>query len=62
MLLLSTHSHDPCEWGREFDVPASGLPASFSVHLVSSAVTPAESVHNVVRMWEQLKRLCVSCV
>ena len=33
----------------------------------SSAVTPSGSVHksrgdNVVRMWVQLKRLCVSCV
>ena len=55
-MLLSTHSHDPCWWG-ESDVPACGPPASFSVHLVSSAVTPAGSVHksrgdNVV----QLKR------
>ena len=37
------------------------------VHLVSSIVSPAGSVHksmgdNVVRMWVQLKRLCVSCV
>ena len=60
MLLLSTHSHDPCQWG-ESDVPACGPPASFSVHLASSAVTPAGSVHksrgdNVVRMWMQLKR------
>ena len=60
MLLLSTHSHDPCYWG-ESDVPACGPPASFSVHLASSAVTPAGSVHksrgdNVVRMWVQLKR------
>ena len=35
--------------------------------LAISAVTPAGSVHkskgdNVVRMWLQLKRLCVSCV
>ena len=49
------------------DVPACGPPASFSVHLASSAVTPAGSVHksrgdNVVHMWVQLKRLCVSCV
>ena len=55
MLLLSTNSHDPCWWG-ESDVPARGPPASFSVHLASSAVTPAGSVHksrgdNVVRMW-----------
>ena len=60
LLLLSTHSHDPCWWG-ESDVPACGPPASFSVHLASSAVTPAGSVHksrgdNVVRMWVQLKR------
>ena len=43
------------------DVPACHPPASFSVHLASSAVTPAGSVHksrgdNVVRMWVQLKR------
>ena len=35
--------------------------------MASSAVTPAGSVHksrgdNVVRMWVQLKRWCVSCV
>ena len=51
----------------ESDDPACGPPASFSVHLASSAVTPAGSVHksrgdNVVRMWVQLKRWCVSCV
>ena len=38
-----------------------GLPASFSVHLASSAVTPAGSVHksmgdNVVRIGVQVKR------
>ena len=60
LLLLSTHSHVPCYWG-ESDVPACGPPASFSVHLVSSAVTPVGSVHksrgdNVVSMWVQLKR------
>ena len=53
--------------GGESDVPACGPPASFSVHLAGSAVTPAGSVHksrgdNVVHMWVQLKRLCVSCV
>ena len=37
-------------------IPACGPPASFSVHLASSGVTPAGSVHksrgdNVVRMW-----------
>ena len=31
--------------GGESDVPACGPPASFSVHLASSAVTPAGSVH-----------------
>ena len=51
--------------GGESDVPACGPPASFSVHLDSSAVTPAGSVHksrgdNVVRMWVQLKRDYVS--
>ena len=49
------------------DVPACGPPASFFVHLAISAVTTAGSVHkssgdNVVGMWVQLKRLCVSCV
>ena len=47
--------------GGESDVPACGPPASFSVHLASSAVTPVGSVHksrgdNVMRMWVQLKR------
>ena len=47
--------------GGESDVPACGKPASFSVHLASSAVTLAGSVHksrgdNVVRMWVQVKR------
>ena len=45
----------------------AGPPASFSFHLASSSVTPAGSVHksmgdNVVLMWMQLKRWCVSCV
>ena len=53
--------------GGESDLPACGPPASFSVHLASIAVTPAGFVHkstgdNVVRMWVQLKRWCVSCV
>ena len=66
MLLLSTHSHDPCQWG-ETEVPACGPPASFSVHLASIAVPPAGSVYksmgdNMVRMCVQLKRWCVSCV
>ena len=47
--------------GGESDVPACGPSASFSVHLASSAVTPAGSIHksrgdNVVRMWVRLKR------
>ena len=51
--------------GGGADVPACGPPASFSVHMASSAVTPAGSVHqsrgdNVVHMWEELKRWCVS--
>ena len=65
------HAYNPCccclptpmklASGGESDVPACGPPASFSVHLVSSAVTPAGSVHksrgdNVVCMWVQLKR------
>ena len=40
---------------------------NFSVHLASSAVTTAGSVHksrgdNVVRMWKQLEMMCVVCV
>ena len=31
--------------GGESNLPARGPPASFSVHLASSAVTPAGSVH-----------------
>ena len=47
--------------GGESDVPACGPPTSLSVHLASSAVTPAGSAHksrgdNVVRMWVLLKR------
>ena len=53
--------------GGEPDVPACGPPTSFSVHLASSEVTTAGSVHksrgyNVVCMWVELKRWCVSCV
>ena len=41
--------------GGESDVPTCGPPASFSIHLASSAVTPAGSVNkstgdNVVHM------------
>ena len=54
LLLLFTHSHNPCWWG-ESDLPAGGPPAGISVHLASSAVTPVGSVHksmgdNVVHM------------
>ena len=31
--------------GERSDLPACGLPASFSVHLASSVITPAGSVH-----------------
>ena len=52
--------------GGVSNLPACGQPASFFVHLTSSADTPAGSVHksrggNVVRMWVKLKRWCV-CV
>ena len=51
----------------ESDLPACDPPASFSVLLASSAVTPAGSVHksrgdNMVCMWVQLRRWCESCV
>ena len=53
--------------GGDSDLPTCGPPTSFSVHLASIAVTPAGSVHksrgdNVVRMWVQLKKLCVLCM
>ena len=51
----------------ESDVPAFGPPANLSIHLTISSIIPAGSVHksrgdSVVRMWVQLKRLCLSCV
>ena len=63
---MSTHSLDSCLWG-ESDHPAFGPPASLSLHLTSSSITPAGSVHksrgdSVVRMWVQLKRRSVSYV
>ena len=62
-MLLSTHSHGPCLWG-ESDVAARGPPASLSVHLGSSAVTPAGSVHksrgDYVGAVEEM--MCVVCV
>ena len=59
LLLLSTHSHDL----GESVIPACGPPASFSVHLASSAVTPAGYVHksrgdNVGAVEEMM---CVEC-
>ena len=47
--------------GGEPDHPVSGPPASLSLHLASSSIIPAGSVHksrgdNVMRMWMQLKR------
>ena len=68
VLLLSTHSLNPfCGGGGEFDPPVFGPPASLSLHLASSSITPPGSVHKsksgcVARMWVQLKRWCVSCV
>ena len=49
-------------WG-EYDHPVFGPPVSLSLHLASSSITTAGSVHksrgdNVVRMWVQLKRWC----
>ena len=67
VVLLSTYSIDPCLW-VESDHPAFGPPASLSLHLASSSITPAGSVHksrgeSVVCMWVQLdERWCVSCV
>ena len=64
--VLSTHSLDPCLWGK-YDHPAFGSPAILSLHLASSSITPVGSVHksrgdNEVRMWVQLKIWCVTCV
>ena len=63
MLLLSTHSLDPCLWGESV-LPDVRTPTSLSLHLTSSSITPAGSVHksrgdNVVHMWVQLTRWCV---
>ena len=50
--------------GGESDVPDCGPPASFSVHLDSSSVTPAGSVHKsrgaYVGAIEEMR--CVVCV
>ena len=66
VVVVSTNTLDPCLWG-ESDHPAFGPPASISLHLASSSITPMGSVHiyrgdSMVRMWVQLKRWCVSCV
>ena len=47
--------------------PDVGPPASLSLHMASSSITPAGYVlksrgDSVVRMWVQLKRWCVSCI
>ena len=44
VLLLSTHSLDPCLWGESHH-PAFDPPASLSLHLASSSITTAGSVH-----------------
>ena len=62
---LSTPLTLICGW--ESDHPAFSPPASLSLHLASSSITPAGSVHNsrgdnVVRMRVQLNRCYVPCV
>ena len=44
LLLLFTHSLDPCLWG-ESDHPVFGPPVSLSLHPASSSITPAGFVH-----------------
>ena len=63
LYLMSVMSPPPalCKLMACTVVKLCGPPASFSVHLASSAVTLAGSVHksrgdHVVRMWVQLKR------
>ena len=60
-LLLSNPFPMTLTSGGESDIPVCGPPASSSVHLDISAVTPAGSVHksrddNVVLIWVQMKR------
>ena len=55
LLLLSTHSPDPCMWVGESDHPTVGPPASLFLHLASSSITLVGSVNksrgdNVMRM------------
>ena len=50
-----------------FDLPVFCQPVCFSVHLDSSGITPAGSVHksrgdNEVRMWVKLMRRYVLCM
>ena len=57
--MLQSRSNDCLVCSQEY-LLTCGPPSSFSVHLASSAVTPAGSVHksrddNVVLMWVQLK-------
>ena len=66
VVVVATHSLDPC-LREESDHPAIGQPAIIALHLVSSSITPAGSLHksrgdSVVRMCVQLKRWRVSCV
>ena len=55
--VVPTHSLDPCLCGEgESDHPVFGPTVSISLHLASSSITPAGSVHksrgdSVVRMW-----------
>ena len=64
LLLLSTHSYDPCLLMGESNLATSGPPASFTVHLAISAVSLVGSLHksrgdNMVCIWMQLMRCCV---
>ena len=58
LVLLATHFHDPCYLG-ESDVPACGPPASFSVHLASSAVYSGGVCVYVVAVEEMMCDVCV---
>ena len=62
-MLFYTHSLDPCLWG-ESDPPAFNPPAGLSLHLASSSITPAGSVHksrgdSVVRVGAVEEMVCV---
>ena len=50
--------------GGESDLPACGPPASFSVHMANSTVTPAESVHKSrgVYVGAVEEMMCLVCV